>query len=57
MYTTENDLILDTHLGSGSIAIACWDMKRDLTGYEINKGYYDAACKRLEERKRVLTLW
>ena len=33
-YTSEGDLILDTHLGSGSIAIACHQMKRKLIGYE-----------------------
>lgn len=47
--------ILDTHLGSGSIAIACYDMGFDLTGYEIDKDYYDAAVKRLEKHKRQLT--
>ena len=56
-YTNENDLILDTHLGSGSIAIACWELKRKLVGFEINKGYYDKACKRLEDKTRILTLW
>ena len=35
-YTSEGDLILDTHLGSGSIAIACHQMKRKLIGYEID---------------------
>lgn len=43
--------ILDTHLGSGSIAIACYDMGFDLTGYEIDREYYDAAVKRLENHK------
>jgi site-specific DNA-methyltransferase (adenine-specific) len=50
-YAKEGDKILDTHLGSGSIAIACWDFKYDLTGYEIDKDYYDAAVKRLECHK------
>lgn len=44
--------ILDTHLGSGSIAIACYDM-----GYEIDKEYYDAAVKRLENHKKQMTLF
>ena len=43
--------ILDTHLGSGSIAIACWDLGFDLTGYELDEDYYKAACKRLEKHK------
>lgn len=51
-YAKQGDKILDTHLGSGSIAIACYDMGFDLTGYEIDKDYYDAAVKRLENHKR-----
>ena len=56
-YTKENDLILDTHLGSGSIAIACHYMKRNLIGYEIDKDYYDAACKRFKEQTSQQALW
>jgi len=56
-YTKEGDKILDTHLGSGSIAIACWDMGFDLTGYEIDKEYYEAACKRLEIHKQQLNIF
>ena len=56
-YTNEGDLILDTHLGSGSIAIACHYMKRKLIGYEIDKEYYDAACKRFKEQTMQQSLW
>ena len=56
-YTNENDLILDTHLGSGSIAIACHYMKRNLIGYEIDKEYYNAACKRFKEQTMQQALW
>jgi len=48
-YAKEGDKILDTHLGSGSIALACWDMKHDLTAFEIDAEYYEAAKKRLEQ--------
>jgi len=56
-YTNENDLILDTHLGSGSIAIACHQMKRKLIGYEIDAEYFQKACKRFEEQTRQTALW
>ena len=56
-YTSEGDLILDTHLGSGSIAIACHYMKRKLVGYEIDAEYYEKACKRFKEQTAQQTLW
>jgi len=47
-YTQEGDKILDTHLGSMSIAIACHYMGRDLTGYEIDPEYYADGVKRFK---------
>ena len=43
----EGDKILDTHLGSGSIAIACHDYGFDLTACELDKEYYDKAIQRI----------
>ena len=39
--------ILDTHLGSGSIAIACHDYGFDLTACELDKEYFDKAMERI----------
>lgn len=50
-YAKEGDKILDTHLGSGSIAIACHNLGFDLTACELDKEYFDAAMKRLEIHK------
>lgn len=47
-FANHGDKILDTHLGSGSIAIACHDYGFDLTASEIDKDYYDAAMKRID---------
>ena len=56
-YAKENDKILDTHLGSGSIAIACHNLGFDLDGYELDVDYYEAATKRLKEHQRQLRLF
>jgi len=49
-YAKEGDKILDTHLGSGSIAIACHNLGFDLTACELDKDYYKAAIKRINNR-------
>jgi site-specific DNA-methyltransferase (adenine-specific) len=56
-YTKQGEKIFDSHLGSGSIAIACHDLGYDLTACEIDKEYYDAACKRIDIHKRQLKLF
>lgn len=45
-YAKQGDKILDTHLGSGSIAIACHDYGFELTACELDAEYYEAAKKR-----------
>ena len=47
-YAKKGDKIIDTHLGSGSIAIACHYFDCDLTACEIDKEYYNAALKRIK---------
>ena len=56
-YAKPGDRILDTHLGSGSIAIACHDMKHDLVGIEIDEDYFKAAKARLERHQAQGQLW
>ena len=56
-YAEEGNKILDTHLGSGSIAVACHNLGYSLDGYEINAEYFDAAQKRLHEHQRQLQLF
>ena len=47
-YAKPGDKILDTHIGSGSIRIACHDMGFDLTGCELDKDYFDAQEARFQ---------
>ena len=56
-YAKPNDKILDTHLGSGSIAIACHDYGFDLTACELDKDYFDAAMKRLRQHQAQTKLF
>lgn len=56
-YAKEGDKILDTHLGSGSIAIACHNLGYDLEGYELDKDYYEAATKRLKQHQSQIRMF
>ena len=56
-YAKEGDKILDTHLGSGSIAIACHNLGYDLEGYELDTKYYNAAVNLYNDHKAQLKLF
>ena len=55
-YAKEGDRILDTHLGSGSIAIACHNLGFDLVGCELDTEYFNAAQKRIEQHQAQLRI-
>ena len=48
-YAKQGDKILDTHLGSGSHAIACNNLGFELTACELDKDYYEASIKRIQQ--------
>lgn len=56
-YAKQGDKILDTHLGSGSIAIACHDYDFNLTACELDKDYYDKAIERIKRHTNQLQLF
>jgi site-specific DNA-methyltransferase (adenine-specific) len=56
-YANEGDKILDTHLGSGSIAIACHNLGFDLIACELDPDYYEASIKRLKQHQAQQTLF
>jgi len=51
-YAKPGDKILDTHLGSGSSAIACYNLDFDYVGMEIDKDYFEAGKARLEQHMK-----
>jgi site-specific DNA-methyltransferase (adenine-specific)/modification methylase len=56
-YTNEGDTVLDNCMGSGTTAIACIKERRHFIGFELNKEYYDKACKRIKAEQAQLTLF
>ena len=44
-----DDLVFDPFMGVGSTGVAAQRLGRNFIGCEIEKVYFDAACKRLEE--------
>jgi len=56
-YAKAGDTILDTHIGSGSIAIACQTLGYSLTGCELNKSYFQSSVKRIEANAQQASLF
>ncbi len=56
-YASEGDKILDTHLGSGSHAIACWNLNFDLTAFELDADYFKATTRRIEKHTRQIQMF
>ena len=53
----EEEVILDNCMGSGTTAVAALREKRHYIGFELNKEYYDIACKRIEQEQQQLSLF
>ncbi len=47
--TDKGDVVLDPFMGSGTTGVACIQLQRRFIGIEIDKGFFDVACKRLEK--------
>ena len=56
-YAKKGDKILDTHLGSGSSAIASFRLGFDFVGIEIDKEYYQSSIKRFKEQTAQLRVF
>lgn len=40
--------VLDPYMGSGTTGVACADLSREFVGVEIDPGYFEIACKRID---------
>ena len=49
LYAKPGDKILDTHMGSGSLEVACAELGYGVTGVEIDEDYYPLACRRIAD--------
>lgn len=56
-YAKQGDKILDTHLGSGSHAIACNNLGFELTACELDPDYFQASIKRIEQASKQTSLF
>ena len=56
-FAKDGDKILDTHLGSGSIACACYDLGFDLDAWEIDTDYYRDTLLRYNEYSKQIKLF
>lgn len=56
-YAKPGQRILDTHLGSGSSAIAAHYFGVDFVGCELDKDYYNAACERFKQATSQTTIF
>jgi site-specific DNA-methyltransferase (adenine-specific) len=56
-YANKGDKILDTHVGSASSLIACYDLGFDYIGFELDEEYYNNALDRLNKHKAQMNLF
>ena len=47
-YTNENEVVLDSTMGSGSTGVACNNTGRKFIGIELDKEYFEIAKRRIE---------
>ena len=47
-YSSENDVVLDSCMGSGTTGVACKELRRNFIGIEIDEKYFNIACDRID---------
>ena len=56
-YAKEGDTILDTHVGSASSLIACYNTNHKYVGFEIDETYYKLAKERIERETAQMNMF
>ena len=56
-YAKQGDKILDTHVGSASSLIACYNLGFDCVGFELDEDYFKLASRRIENRKNQMDIF
>jgi len=56
-YAEKGDKILDTHVGSASSLIACYDLGFEYLGFELDEDYYNKALDRLTKHKSQMNMF
>lgn len=51
-----NDIILDTHVGSASSLIACYNTNHKFVGFELDEYYYKVSKQRLDTEMAQMRL-
>ena len=57
LYAKKGDKILDTHMGSGSLEVACVELGFDVVGIEINETYFNGALERIKTANKQRRLF
>lgn len=55
-YAKPNDIILDTHVGSASSLIACYNTNHKFVGFELDEHYYKVSKQRLDTEMAQMRL-
>ena len=50
--SVQGDVALDPFMGSGTTGVACANLGRKFIGIEIERKYFDIACRRIEDAQR-----
>ena len=56
-FAKPDDIILDTHVGSASSLIACYNTNHKYIGFEIDPDYYKMAKERLNEAEAQMNIF